>query len=194
VTVRRTTGRRGGRPAPGPGRRILPLGRCHLWAQAPSRPPTGASMPASPACRWQACKQANSGENVWPWSSGRHPTRLRMSSVIGCPRHRTCPASGSRTPRMIRGRWSCRRCWARRTEHLPLGHGEGEIIEGDQVVIAAGKALQLEHVVLLTPLSHRISGLRRTLAARIIASISAGSTLSSDVWMRALAVSSAPKG
>jgi hypothetical protein len=42
-----------------PGRGILPLGAVTL-AQPPSRPPTGASMPAKTSCRWRACKQANS--------------------------------------------------------------------------------------------------------------------------------------
>jgi hypothetical protein len=37
------------------------------------------------------------------------------------------------------------------------------------------------------------SSWRRITWARIIASISAGSTLSSEAWMRALAVSSAPQ-
>jgi hypothetical protein len=32
-------------------------------------------------------------------------------------------------------------------EHLPLGHGERQVVEGDQVAVAAGQALELQHVV-----------------------------------------------
>jgi hypothetical protein len=32
-------------------------------------------------------------------------------------------------------------------EHLPLTDREGEVVEGDQLAIAAGQALQFQHVV-----------------------------------------------
>jgi hypothetical protein len=32
-------------------------------------------------------------------------------------------------------------------EHLPLGDGEREVVEGDQVAVAAGQALQFQDVV-----------------------------------------------
>jgi hypothetical protein len=36
-------------------------------------------------------------------------------------------------------------------EHLVLGDNERQVIEGDQIAVAAGQALQLQHAVLLTP-------------------------------------------
>jgi hypothetical protein len=32
-------------------------------------------------------------------------------------------------------------------EQLPFGDGEGQVVEGDQVAVAAGQALELQHVV-----------------------------------------------
>jgi hypothetical protein len=43
-------------------------------------------------------------------------------------------------------------------EHLPLGDGERQVIEGDQVAVAAGQALQFQHVVRLTPVLTQMSG------------------------------------
>jgi hypothetical protein len=38
-------------------------------------------------------------------------------------------------------------------EHLALAHGERQVIEGDQVAVAAGQALQFQHVTPLLPLA-----------------------------------------
>ncbi len=43
-------------------------------------------------------------------------------------------------------------------EHLPLGDGEGEVVEGDQVAVAAGQSVELQHVV--PPVLARMSGFR----------------------------------
>ena len=40
-------------------------------------------------------------------------------------------------------------------DQLPLGDGERQAVEGDQVAVAAGQPLQFQHVVLIT----RMSGL-----------------------------------
>jgi hypothetical protein len=40
----------------------------------------------------------------------------------------------------------------------PLGEGERPAVEGDQVADPAGQPLQLQHVVLLTPVLTRMSG------------------------------------
>ncbi len=44
-------------------------------------------------------------------------------------------------------------------EQLPLGDGERQAVEGDQVAVAAGQPLQFQHVVLLTLVLTRMSGL-----------------------------------
>jgi hypothetical protein len=43
-------------------------------------------------------------------------------------------------------------------ERPPLGEGERQAVEGDQVADTAGQPLQLQHVVLLTPVLTRVSG------------------------------------
>jgi hypothetical protein len=42
---------------------------------------------------------------------------------------------------------------AHEPEHLVLGDGERQVIEGDQIAVAAGQALKFQHVVPLRPVS-----------------------------------------
>jgi hypothetical protein len=43
-------------------------------------------------------------------------------------------------------------------EHLPLGDGERQVVQRHQVAVAAGQALQFQHVVPLRPVSPSPSG------------------------------------
>jgi hypothetical protein len=59
---------------------------------------------------------------------------------------------------------------AHEPEHLPLGDGEGEVVEGDQVAVAAGQALEFQHVV-PTRSRPRCPGSGCTIAAGLAAAV-----------------------
>ena len=86
-----------------------------------------------------------------------YPTRLRIWSSISRPRQRTSPRSGSSTPRMMRIAVVLPApLGPDEPEQLPLGDGERQVVQRHQVAIAAGQALQFQHVVLLTPVLTRM--------------------------------------
>ena len=65
-------------------------------------------------------------------------------------------------------------------EQLPLGDGERQAVEGDQVAVAAGQPLQFQHVVLLTLVLTRMSGLDWHLAAGPVGDVRPGRRLASS--------------
>jgi hypothetical protein len=85
------------------------------------------------------------------------------------PRGAARPAAASTTPPGVPPRTSrplaprhggglARPVGPHEAEQLALADPEAEVVEGDQVAVAAGQPLQCQHVVLLTPVLTRMSG------------------------------------
>jgi hypothetical protein len=105
-------------------------------------------MPASFACRWQACKQANKLRKRLAVVFGQiadalaHLVRHGLSAPSDLTgvgfEHAEDDAHGGGLTGAV---------GPDEPEHLALGDGERQVVQGDQVAVAAGQALQLQHVV-----------------------------------------------